>query len=155
MSVRTGSADRGLSAVARVRGVKESESLLVLQHALIEQREREERLAQLQAQLRAAAALEAEILGAGTPGALLTLQMNLGQLNDSIQQARSEIAVAEHITESARSRWESDKTQLSAVEQLLERRADERRVERDRLIAKDADDLAGQAWARNREAGDA
>lgn len=149
MSVR---ADPGLSAVARVRGVREQESLLLMQRALAEQREREERLDRLNAQLRAAASLETGLLGAGAPGALLTLRMSLGQLSDSLQEARSALTAAKQLAENARARWESAKSQLSAVEQLLERRAAERRAELDHQLAREADDLAGQSWLRQRDA---
>ncbi|WP_300682360.1 flagellar FliJ family protein [Nocardioides sp.] len=153
MSVRV-DLDPGLRAVERVRGVEESATLLELQHALSEQSAREARLAQLQAQLRAASSLESEILGAGTPGALLTLRMSLSQLNDSLVIAREEIAEATEVTSAARTRWEGAKTRLSAVEQLLARRAAERRLARERKLAKEADDLAGQTWLRARTAHD-
>jgi len=128
--------------------------LLELQHALSEQSAREARLARLQAQLHAASAMESEILGAGAPGALLTLRMSLTQLNDSIVEAREEIVVATEATSVARTRWEGAKTRLSAVEQLLARRTTERRIARDRKLAKEADDLAGQAWLRARTSSD-
>jgi flagellar export protein FliJ len=132
--------------------VQEQASLLSFQHALIEQRDHEERLAQLNTQLRAAAALEAEILGSGAPGALLTLRMTLDQLNNSMSEARNAVASAEAQADRARSRWEHDKSELSAVEQLLERRAEERRIEADRQAARAADDQAAQAWMRQRTA---
>ncbi|MDH2414627.1 flagellar export protein FliJ [Nocardioides sp. CER19] len=141
--------DPGLHAVARVRGVREQDSLIALQRALTAQREHEERLAQLRDQLTAAAALEADILGgSGTPGALLTLRMTLGHLAESTRLAREELASAEVLTDAARDRWERDKSDLSAVEQLLERRTTERRHEARRAEDRQTDETAAQGWLR-------
>jgi flagellar protein FliJ len=141
--------DPGLHAVARVRGVREQESLIALQDALAIQRDREEQLARLRDQLTAAAALEADILGgSGTPGALLTLRMTLGQLADTTRAAREEVAAAGHLADVARDRWEQDKSRLSAVEQLLERRTAERRQEARRVEDRQTDEIAAQGWLR-------
>ena len=140
--------DPGLHAVGRVRGVRERDSLLALQHALATQREREERLAELRAQLAEAAALEVDILGSGTPGALLTLRMTLGHLAESTRLAREELAAAEVLADAARDRWEQDKSRLAAVEQLLERRTAERRHEARRAEDRQTDETAAQGWLR-------
>ncbi|GAA1957711.1 hypothetical protein GCM10009798_16430 [Nocardioides panacihumi] len=140
--------DPGLHAVGRVRGVRERDSLLALQQALATQREREERLAELRAQLASAAALEADILGSGTPGALLTLRMTLGHLAESTRLAREELAAAEVLADAARDRWEQDKSRLAAVEQLLERRTAERRHEARRAEDRQTDETAAQGWLR-------
>jgi flagellar protein FliJ len=146
--------DPGLHAVARVRGVREQDSLLALQRALTTQREHEERLAQLRDQLTAAAALEADILGgSGAPGALLTLRTTLGHLAESTRLAREDLASAEVLTDAARDRWERDKSDLSAVEQLLERRTAERRHEARRAEDRQTDETAAQGWLR-RTSGD-
>jgi flagellar export protein FliJ len=142
--------DPGLHAVARVRGVREQDSLLALQEALATQRQREEHLAQLREQLTAAAALEADILGqAGSPGALLTLRMTLGHLAESTRLAREEVAAAEVRTDAARDRWEQDKSRLAAVEQLLERRTAERHREARRAEDRQTDETAAQGWLRS------
>lgn len=149
MSTRPTTRDRGLHAVARVRGVRERGSLLALQRALTTQREHEERLTQLREQLTAAAGLEADILGAsGTPGALLTLRMTLGHLAESTRLAREDLASAEALTDAARDRWELDKSAISAVEQLLERRTAERRHEARRAEDRQTDETAAQGWLR-------
>ena len=140
--------DPGLHAVGRVRGVRERDSLLALQQALTTQREREERLAELRRQLADAAALEVDILGSGTPGALLTLRMTLGHLADSTRLAREELAAAEVLADAARDRWEQDKSRLAAVEQLLERRTAERRHEARRAEDRQTDETAAQGWLR-------
>jgi flagellar export protein FliJ len=144
--------DPGLQAVARVRGVHEQDSLVALQQALAVQRDREEALARLRDQLTAAAALEADILGGGhvvsTPGALLTLRMTLGHLAESTRSAREDVAAAGAVVDSARDRWEHDKTRLSAVEQLLERRTAERRHEARRTEDRQTDETAAQGWLR-------
>lgn len=140
--------DRGLQAVARVREVREQASLRELQQALAVQRERQELLDHLTTQLTAAGQLEADILGAGSPGALIGLRSTLEQLGTSIRFARGEVATAASATAGVRSRWEQDKSRLRAVEQLLERRAVARAVETDRKIAREADDLAAQGWLR-------
>lgn len=140
--------DRGLQAVARVRGVQEQASLRDLQHALAAQRERQQVLDHLTGQLSAAARIETDILGAGSPGALLGLRTTVEQLGTSIRSARDEVEAAATAAAAARRRWEHDKSRLRAVEQLLERRAAARAIETDRKVAREADDLAAQGWLR-------
>lgn len=145
MSVRT---DPGLHAVERVRGVTEAERLRDLQRALAEERAIEDRLAALNAQLRAASQLEVEALTTSGTGALIALRSSLVQLNETIRESRADGVEANEVTRQARQQWEHATSQLSAVEQLLERRATERRQHRDRVVSREADDLAGQAWIR-------
>jgi flagellar export protein FliJ len=141
--------DPGLRAVARVRRVREQESLLALQRALVGVREREDRLGCLRQQLDEAAAREVAILDdGGTPGALLTLRMALGHLAESTRIARTELTDARRLTDAARSRWEHDRSQLAAVEQLLERRTAERRHEARRAEDRQTDETAAQGWRR-------
>ena len=59
---------------------------------------------------------------------------------------------ARTITESAREHWQRDKTRLSAVELLLERRAEERRAELRRREVRELDDIAAQRWQRHARA---
>jgi flagellar export protein FliJ len=146
---RTERDEAGLDAVARVRGVREQDSLVALQRALATQREREDQLSQLRQQLTTAAALEADILGGtGAPGALLTLRMTLANLAESTRMAREEVAAAEALADAARDRWEHDKSRLAAVEQLLERRTAERRREARRAEDRQTDETAAQGWLR-------
>jgi flagellar FliJ protein len=141
--------DPGLHAVARVRGVREQASLLALQQTLATLRQREAHLARLQEQLREAAAREVAILeSGGTPGALLTLRMTLGHLAESTRMARTELTGAHQLAETARHRWEQDRSQLAAVEQLLDRRTAERRHEARRAEDRQTDETAAQGWQR-------
>jgi flagellar export protein FliJ len=124
-------------------------SLLALQHALATLHEREDRLARLGEQLTDAAAREVEILdNGGTPGALLTLRMTLGHLAESTRLARLEVTGAQELADAARQRWENDRSQLAAVEQLLDRRTAERRHEARRAEDRQTDETAAQGWQR-------
>lgn len=137
--------DPGLHAVARVRGVRETDSRLGLQQALAEQRQRELSLASLEDRLRNAPAFEI-----GTATAFIAQRQALATLGQWVTTAGEEVASARTITGEARVRWQQDKTRLSAVEMLLERRAAERRAERDRAEARDLDEVAAQLWQRTR-----
>jgi flagellar export protein FliJ len=141
--------DRGLAAVARVRGVAEQRSLRELQQALAGRDTCRREVEDLQQQLLTGASLEAELLGPGSdPGTLLTLRMTLGQLADSTRLARSRLAHAEAVVDAARARWEGDKGRLAAVEQLLERRSAERAVQARRAEDRQTDETAAQGWLR-------
>jgi flagellar export protein FliJ len=63
------------------------------------------------------------------------------------------VAAARTVSASAREHWQRDKTRLSAVELLLERRAEERRAERARREARELDDVVAQRWLRRRTTG--
>ena len=147
MSTRQ-SHDKGLRAVARVREVREQTSLRQLQGSLAEQREREARLAHLTDQLTAAARIDADLLGAGAPGALIGLRSTLESLGVSIGAAKEAVAEATAVATRDRRAWEHDKSRLRAVEQLLDRRAEARATEADRVVAREQDDLAAQGWLR-------
>jgi len=141
--------DPGLHAVARVRGVQERASLLALQQALAALQEREDRLTRLREQLSDAATREVDILETGgTPGALLTLRMTLGHLAETTRQARADLTGAQDLADAARHRWEHDRSQLAAVEQLLDRRTAERRHEARRTEDRQTDETAAQGWQR-------
>lgn len=146
--------DAGLGAVARVRGVAEHDSLLVLQAALAVRDARRADLARLQVQLTDAAAREAAILAGppgaapATPGALLTLRMTLGTLGEAIRETRDALEAAERVADDARDAWAAERARLAAVEQLLERRAAERRRDAARAADRQTDEIAGQGWLR-------
>jgi flagellar export protein FliJ len=145
LSAPRSAADRGLRAVARVRGVREQDSREGLQLAVADQRSREERLRELSRRLAEAPAhLE------GSPADVLGLRLALGFLGDEIREARTEVEHGEIVVDAARARWEHDKSQLSAVEKLLARRAARRRAEAARAEAKENDDIAAQRWSRTR-----
>lgn len=126
---------RGLRAVARVRGVREQQSQLHLQRALAQQRDRAADLAALQAQLASA-------------DVAITARMHLVNLAPVIAEAHEAVTAAGRTTDLAREQWEHDKSRLTAVERLLERRDLEHRAEIDRALARDADELASSGWLR-------
>ena len=129
--------ERGLAAVARVRGVQERASQVRLQQALAEQRSREEVLRDLERQL------EAADLGLG-------MRMTLVHLSQVVIEARTAIAEAERTTASARARWEDDKTRLTVVERLVEQRLLAHRAALARTQAHESDELAATGWIRRR-----
>ncbi|MBZ5735183.1 flagellar FliJ family protein [Nocardioides sp. TRM66260-LWL] len=135
--------DPGLHAVARVRGVREQDSRLGLQQALRELRQREADLAALEASLREhGARVEGDL------GSFAALRLSLLGLRERMVEARAQVAAAEGVARDAHARWSSDKARLGAVEGLLERRAEERRVEAGRAEATELDDVAGRLWLR-------
>ncbi|GAA4810461.1 flagellar FliJ family protein [Nocardioides caeni] len=145
MSTRPHPADRGLAAVARVREVRETDSRIGLQQMLAEQASVAGRLAALEQGLANAA-----VPAVTTPAALLADRTALTGAGVLIGETRTALDHAQVLTAESRARWTTDKTRLAAVEHLLERRAAGRRTAAARAEARDADDLAGQAWARNR-----
>lgn len=144
MSATRSAADRGLRAVARVRGVREQDSRLGLQLALVEQQALEARANGLGEQL---AGLPGD--GARTPAELITFRAGVAALGIHYREAFAEALSHDAVVEDARARWHSDKTRLAAVENLLERRAERRRIERAKADAKELDDLASVRWARD------
>ncbi|MCL2541343.1 MAG: flagellar FliJ family protein [Nocardioidaceae bacterium] len=143
MSARV--ADRGLKAVERVRGVREQDSRIGQQHALAEERAVIGRLDGYHSRLAGAGA---SLPTACTPRELVSLRSALGMLGDIIATTREEAATATALAADARGRWAADKARLSAVEHLLERRAERRRAEAARRTAAELDDLAAQRWLR-------
>jgi len=148
LSAHRSAADRGLHAVARVRGVREQDSRLGLQLALVEQQALEERANALGERL---AALPGD--AARTPADLLIFRAGVAALGLHYREAYGEAVSHDAVVEDARARWQSDKTRLAAVENLLERRAERRRAERAKAEAKELDDLASVRWARDHRAG--
>ncbi len=135
--------DRGLAAVARVREVRETDSRIGLQQVLVEQAALTSRLTSLTGAL-ASAGVEPVC----SPGALLAQRTALANVGVLVGETRTTLATTEVVADEARARWGADRARLAAVELLLERRAAGRRTERERREARDADDLAAQAWAR-------
>lgn len=140
--------DRGLGAVARVRSVRETDSRIGLQQMLSEEAAVTRRLAGLEAQVTGVPAQAVT-----TPGALLARGTALANLGVLIRETRAEADTAAVVTSEARARWSTDKSRLAAVEHLLARRAEARRVEAARRADRDADDLAAQRWARTADRG--
>jgi flagellar FliJ protein len=150
MSVSTGStagSDAGMRAVARVRAVREQDSRIGLRQALLEQRLHEGEAAELRHRMDNAGSF-----ASGSAASFLTLRASLDALGQVLRRAEDEAATSRTISEAAYARWQQDRTRLSAVEMLLERRAAARRAETARLEARDLDEVAGQLW-RRRDAG--
>lgn len=137
--------DRGMHAVKRARSVREQDSRIGLQQALREHTQRRMRLESLQAQMT-----EASAWRDGDVSSYLVRRHGLLALGEAIVSATGAVEAARQIVDSAHAHWSSDKVRLSAVESLLERRAEERRVERARREAVELDDIATQLWTRNR-----
>ena len=139
--------DRGLKAVARVREIRERDSRLGLQQALLEQQQRERRLAALEEQVR-----EHGAFVSGDMQQFVALRYSLTALREATSQARRGVETAAALATSAQEHWRNDKTKLSAVEGLLERRTEERRAEAAVELAKELDDVAGRLWLRRSRA---
>ena len=143
MSGRPHRDDRGLAAVARVRGVRETDSRIGLRQVLAEEAAATARVAALEAGLGATT-----VPGTTTPGALLALRAALAGTGVLLAEGREAAATARVVSDEARVRWQADRARLAAVTQLLERRAARRRAEAERAAAREADDLAAQRWLR-------
>lgn len=137
--------DAGMLAVARVRGARERDSRIGLQQAAAEQRQREARVTELRAQLDSVSGVED-----GTVAEFLTRHALVRTAAESVRSAEGEAGSAARLTALARSHWQADKTRLSAVEMLLERRAVARRAEQGRRDARDLDEIVSQQWLRQR-----
>ena len=135
--------DAGMLAVARVRAVRERDSRLGLQQAINEQRRYETHLVELGRRLD-----EALRFDGGTVASFLHVRAGYRAITEEIVAATADLQTARNITESAREHWQRDKTRLSAVELLLERRGDERRTELRRREDRELDDIAAQRWQR-------
>jgi flagellar export protein FliJ len=136
-------------AVARVRAVRERDSRIGLQQAMDEQRRQERYLAELGDRLDQALKFDG-----GSVATFLNVRAGYQALTHEIGTATAGLQSARTITDSAREHWKRDKTRLSAVELLLERRAQQRRAERRRAEARELDDIVAQRWHR-RNGGDA
>jgi len=139
--------DAGMHAVARVRAMREQDSRIGLQQALREHRVHESRTADLRHRVE-----NAGTFAAGSAASFLALRASLDALGQVLLAAEEETAASRVISEAAYSRWQQDKTRLSAVEVLLERRAAERRAEASRREARELDEVAGQLWQRRETA---
>lgn len=135
--------DKGLKAVELVRGVREQDSRIGLQHALAEEHAITGRLAGYRSRLATA-----ELPETTTPGELISLRAALGMLGDLITTTAVDATTAATLCADARSRWTTDKARLAAVEHLLEQRAKRRQAAADRRTAAELDDIAAQRWQR-------
>ena len=141
-------ADRGLTAVRRVREARERDSRVGLQQALAATREREAEAEASRVRLEAAPSF-----GTGTAAEYRAYSLLVRALAESVVEKEEAVRRSTTVAEEARRRWGMDRQAVRTVELLLERRADERRAERARREAVDLDELASQGWLRNRVAG--
>jgi flagellar FliJ protein len=141
--------DAGMRAVARVRGVREQDSRLGLSRVAADEREAGRRTTALREQLAATV-----LPGSADPAAFVLGRLVATGTAAQVADAERALAAAGTVTTAAREHWQRDKTRLSAVELLLERRAEQRRAERLRRETSEVDDLVSARWLRTRRAGD-
>lgn len=146
MSTGTHLDDAGLAAVARVRGVRETDSRLGLRTAWDEYRAAQQRVDDLRQQLE-----DTSSFTAGSAADFLSLRQSLQVLGEVLIAAEDERDASQLISRTAFARWQHDKSRLAAVEMLLERRTAARRAEAARAEARELDDIASQRWLRARE----
>ncbi len=146
--------DAGLRAVARVRGVRERDSRLGLQQALVVTGQREAEAVRAQARLDGAPAFMQ-----GSAADFHVQRSALAALAAQVRRSRELAEASRGTTDEAQRRWQHDRSRLRAVELLLDRRAEARRAEATRCENHELDDIAGRLWLRRRatsaEAGDA
>jgi flagellar export protein FliJ len=141
MAKRTDSLD----AVARVRRVREQDSLAGLRQAAREVDDAQQRVAALEAQLAARAAG-----GVQDATRFVAARSHLVAVEQATTAARSALTAAHNLSSLAQAHWQHDRTRLKAIEMLQERRADEARAEELRSEAKELDEVAARLWQRRR-----
>ncbi len=137
--------DTGLRAVARVRGVREHDSRLGLQQALTLTARREADADAAQSRLD-----QAPLFGVGTSADFHAQRTAVAALAAQARRTRELAQASRNSTGEARRRWQHDRSRLRAVEALLERRAQARRVEAVRRENHELDDVAARLWLRRR-----
>lgn len=135
--------DAGLHAVARVRAIRERDSLLGLQASRAEEQQAQQRVVDTESRLASWSAPE------GTTSAFLAARASGLALAHEARLARTAAETARTFTLASQDHWRRDKTRLSAVERLLEQRATERRAEAARREARESDELASVRWLRD------
>lgn len=135
--------DRGLTAVRRVRAAREQDSRIGLQHALMTRLQR--RAVADAARNRLA---QAPVFDRGDLQAFRGHRALVAGIAAAYAESEQRAQSSDTVAAEAQRRWQQDQTAVRAVELLLERRAEERRLERQRRETRDLDDLAGQAWLR-------
>jgi len=135
--------DRALCAVRRVRTAREQDSRIGLQVALSTSRKRREDAEHAHTRLVEAPGFAA---GSLTEFHSHVLHVTLLAQADVLAADRAESSRA--VAQEATVRWHADRTALRVVDLLLERRAEERAVERGRRETRELDDLAAQGWLR-------
>lgn len=135
--------DAGLEAVARVRGVRESDSRIGLVTAVADHAVIQAQVDDLHRQIEQAGAFQT-----GSATEFLALRQSLAALGDVLILAGSERDSSSLICAAALDRWHQDKSRLNAIEMLLQRRRDQRRETAARREARELDDIAAQRWLR-------
>lgn len=135
--------DAGMRAVARVRGVREQDSRLGLARAAADERAARRRLDAAGARLAATGASVPS-----DPASFGAARHAVAALAADVTASRAALASATTVAALAREHWQRDRTRLSAVELLLERRAERRLAERLRRERVEVDDLVAARWLR-------
>jgi flagellar FliJ protein len=136
-----------LGAVARVRRVREQDSLLGLHQARREAEAAHAHVASLDAGLdRAQDAAPLDV------AAYAAHRQTMVTVARAATQARVEAEAADGIAEVAHAHWAAARVRLEAIEMLRERAAERRRAELAAHEARELDEIAGRLWTRNREA---
>ena len=135
---RASQADRGMNAVLRVRSVQERDSRIQLVHALDAVRYHENEVARLQHAL-AMASRPVE----GTVADFVTARRLMTSMAAAVQQAELHLTTSRQAAAEAHQRWQADKSQMRAVELLLEERAARRAEEHRRAEVREVDDVVG------------
>lgn len=137
--------DAGMRAVARVRGVREQDSRLGVARAAADEREAARRLHAVGERLAATSDP-----ASADPASYAAWRTAAASVAVEVTASRAALASATRLTAMARDHWQHDKTRLSAVELLLERRAEQRRADRLRRERIEVDDLVAARWLRAR-----
>lgn len=140
------SADAGLLAVARVRGVREQDSRLGLRRAHDEHTAARARHDDAEARLGHAVAQAATFNGSGA--AFAGVRAQLATLEQVVSRAAEEAGRSTSLLDVAHAHWQHQRTRLHAVELLLERRATARRELAARRETAALDEAAAQRWLR-------
>lgn len=146
MSTRNASGSRvdpGLHAVARVRAVRERDSRLGLQRAVLDEQQAADQVQRLTDVL---ARLDAR--ADGDAGEFVAVRAVYLQLGEALAAARRDAQAAHLVALDAAAHWRSDHARLGAVEGLLERRAEVRAAEARKHEERELDDVAGRLWLR-------
>lgn len=143
MSPRVHESDRALAAVRRVREARERDSRLGLQQALATSRARDAAADRTRARVEHAPAF-----GTGTPADFWLHAQRGAALAQAATDAAEQAETGRLVAEEAAGRWRHDRQQVRVVDLLLDRRAEERRLERARREERELDDLAAQGWLR-------
>jgi flagellar export protein FliJ len=134
-----------LDAVARVRRVREQDSLAGLRQATREVDDAQRRVSALEARLL----LRASAAPQDTAG-FVAARTGLLAVEQAATAAQSALVAARNLAVSAQAHWEHDKSRLEAIEMLQDRRAQEARAEELRDEARELDEVAAQLWQRRR-----